>query len=168
MHYILTPEATSGHQAAHLHTYPYPKLCHVAAPWLAEAERLAIFSCMLLLAAVVLQMSFTELPLPVSARVPDGAFKCSSSRDRRSLLMRSRLDTPLKEQVLEFQAVADIVEHELFSSDGILCCVEQLLDAVRILLDGERGHEEFVHVGLCHAWVQVPRRRHHTALLGQQ
>ena len=86
MHYILTPEATSGHQAAHLHTYPYPKLCHVAAPWLAEAERLAIFSCMLLLAAVVLQMSFTELPLPVSARVPDGAFKCSSSRDRRSLL----------------------------------------------------------------------------------
>ena len=81
---------------------------------------------MLLAVAVVLNMSFAELPMPLGARVPNGAFGRSSSRARRALLMRSRL------------------------------------------LDGERGHEEFVHVGLCHAWVQVPRRRHHTALLGQQ
>ena len=35
-----------------------------------------------------------------------------------------------------------------------------LLYAHRIVFDGERGHEELVHVGLCHAWVHVPRRRH--------
>ena len=71
----------------------------------------------MLLAAVLLHMSFTELPLPLGARVPDGAFRSSrsSSRAHRSLLMRSRLETPLKQQVMDLKATADIVEHELFS-----------------------------------------------------
>ena len=77
---------------------------------------------MLLAVAVVLNMSFTELPMPLGARVPDGAFGWSSSRARRALLMRSRLDTPLKQQVMDSKATADIVEHELFSGAASSDC----------------------------------------------
>ena len=66
-----------------------------------DKDASALLYTRMLLAAVVLQMSFTDLPLPLGARVPDGAFGRSSSRAHRSLLMRSRLDMPLKQQVMD-------------------------------------------------------------------
>ena len=66
---------------------------------------------MLVVAALVL-MSFTELPLPDGVRVPIGAFRSSILRPR-PLIMRSRHDTPLKEQVASWKETADIVEDEL-------------------------------------------------------
>ena len=106
---------------------------HTKRPATWQATWQSCFSCgilrrrhiiYMLLAAVLLHMSFTELPLPSGTRVPDGAFKSSrsSSRAHRSLLMRSRLETPLKQQVMDLKATADIVEHELFSGAASSDC----------------------------------------------
>ena len=65
---------------------PYPNICHMAQVTRGRAEsvvrgRPTLLS--MLLAAVVLHMKFTELPLPLCARVPGRVLvaRCSRARD---------------------------------------------------------------------------------------
>ena len=84
--YILPRQATSGHRPRTyiltLNTQPVATwLCHVARRGKRRLRSSALVSTRMLLAvAVVLNMSFAELPMPLGARVPDGAFGRSSSR----------------------------------------------------------------------------------------